>query len=229
MKIKDQKQNNDTIAKEMTPRKKNKPKHLILAFLVSFLVTAPLHAKIYQIPAPLFKEGQKLYQQHKKYPHANEIKFNLAINYAYTGQIEKGWSLLKEVPESYAPIVIEEYSKKIKENPKEWKNYFKRAFGYYFLKQKQNTKNDFLSVLKIDPQHIWAMGFLGLVEGEMKNNDKAITWCKKALKIEKNATAIHFLLAEAYRRKGNYIGFTTEMMIVGRLKTEELKKRKKYE
>ena len=76
-------------------------------------------------------------------------------------------------------------------------------------------------ILLIDPKHIWAMGFIALLEGEAGRNDEAIRWCKQALAIEKNATAIHFLLAEAYRRKGQYFSAMGEIMIVGRLKSEE--------
>jgi len=45
--------------------------------------------------------------------------------------------------------------------------------------------------------------------------------CKEALKKEPNATAIHFLLAEGYRRKGQYSKFMSEMVVVGRLQTAE--------
>ena len=38
----------------------------------------------------------------------------------------------------------------------------------------------------------------------MNNADDTLVYCKKALAIEKNATAIYLLQAEAYRRKKKY-------------------------
>jgi len=100
------------------------------------------------------------------------------------------------------------------------------AFAHYFKKERDKAKGKFLEVLDIDPNQVWAMGFVALLEGENGNNDAAIVWCKKALAIEANATAVHFLLGEAYRRKGMYFNMLGEAMIVGRLKTEEAAKRR---
>ncbi|MBT3260996.1 tetratricopeptide repeat protein [bacterium] len=70
------------------------------------------------------------------------------------------------------------------------------------------------------------MGFSALVKGENGQVDGAIDLCKKALKIEPNATAIHFLLGQALLKKGDYIGFIAESLITIRLKSEEEAARK---
>ncbi len=186
---------------------------LLLVFL---LISSSLMAKVYDIPADLLQEGRALKKIYVASPNA-EATFELAMNYAYTGRIEKGWELLKKVPPPYADVVIKKYG-----GPStEWKTHFKLAFGYYFKEQKKEALQEFQKVLKIEPKQIWAMGFIALVLGDLGHTDEAISWCKKALAIEKNATAIHFLLAEAQRRKGNIMAALGELMIVGRLKSEE--------
>ena len=54
----------------------------------------------------------------------------------------------------------------------------------------------------------------------MGQTNKAIHYCKKALKIEPDATAIHFLLAEAYRKKKQYFKMMKELLIVGKLQAK---------
>ena len=90
-------------------------------------------------------------------------------------------------------------------------------------------KNDLIETLHIfireilekNPQNFWVMGFLALVKGEIGETDAAIQLCQKALKIEPKATAIHFLLAQAFFKKGDYFGFVGESLITLRLKSEE--------
>ena len=40
------------------------------------------------------------------------------------------------------------------------------------------------------------MGLIALILGEQKKYDDCIKWCKKALRINDDATAVHFLLAK---------------------------------
>ena len=69
------------------------------------------------------------------------------------------------------------------------------------------------------------MGLIGLIYGEQKKYDLCIEWSLKALKINDNATAIHFLLGQAYYETGNYFGVIGETLSVGRLKSIESKYR----
>ena len=199
-----------------------------LFFYIFLIVTLPqtIEAKRQQIyvPPPSLIEDVKQYKKAYSISQNATTVFDLAMSYAYTGQIEKGWNMLKQIPnydKNYAPKVLNKYSSLINLDPKNWKYHFKLAFGYYFQKDKQASIDSFHNVLKIDSKNLWAMGFIALIEGERSNTDIAITYCKKALKIEKNATAIHFLLAEAYRRKENYMQAFKHVLMVGKLKTAE--------
>ena len=92
-----------------------------------------------------------------------------------------------------------------------------------------NDKNaaieSFKNVLKINPNHEWSMGLIALILGEQKKHKECIKWAKKALKINNNATAIHFLLGQAYYETGNYFGVVGQSIQVGRLKSIEAKYR----
>ncbi|MBG90562.1 MAG: hypothetical protein CL521_01965 [Actinobacteria bacterium] len=150
-------------------------------------------------------------------PTSNETQFQLAVAYAYTGEIRKGWSVLKQVSPSYATEVVTQNQRLLQQDPNEWRFAFRLAFGYYFMKQHDEALAQFERVLVIVPDHVWAMGFIGLIEGERGNVDLAIQWCHRALSIDHELAGIHFLLAEAYRRKGTYFKALKHLMISGRL------------
>jgi tetratricopeptide (TPR) repeat protein len=196
-------------------------RNLFLGVLVSIcLFSVSLEAKVYSPKDPAVLEIQQHVKLYRERPNA-ENRFELAMAYGWYGFIEKGWAALKKVPKSYAPTVLDVYGPLVKQHPGEARYPFKLAFGYYFLGEKEKAKASFRAVLALDPKQVWAMGFLALIEGEEGHNQVAIDWCKRALAIDPNATAIHFLLAEAYRRTGNYFGMMGEAMAVGRLKTQE--------
>ncbi|RAP36122.1 hypothetical protein DID80_05670 [Candidatus Marinamargulisbacteria bacterium SCGC AAA071-K20] len=196
-------------------------KKWILVLICLCAMSSVTSAKIFKISEELKQDVRSDYEIFKGDESSNESKFNLAMSYAYTGQIKKGWDLLKTIDRSYSRVVIDRYNQKIKENPDAWKYHFKVAFGYFFAKEKKTAIGEFYKVLEIKPDMVWAYGFIALIQGEMGEVDEAIRICKKALKMEPQATAIHFLLAEGYRKKGKYFRFLKEMLVVGRLQTEE--------
>jgi tetratricopeptide (TPR) repeat protein len=161
-------------------------------------------------------------------PNDAGLRFELAMAYASTGWIELGWEQLKLVPElhkNYEQVVMKNATNDIEKNPNHWPSHFKLAFAHYVMKDRAAAMQSFKTVLKIKPDHVWSMGFIALLLGEEKKYDDGIAWCKKALKINDNATAIHFLLGQAYYETGNYFGVLGETLSVGRLKSIEAKYR----
>lgn len=195
-------------------------KWLMVVVLGVCLQGGYLSARTFSETDPVILDIKEHIRMYKAAP-TPENRFELAMAFGYNGFIEQGWKILKRVPKSYAPEVVRKYEALSAKNPTNPHYPFRLAFGYYFLGQKEAAKGAFRRVLEIDSKQVWAMGFTALVEGEEKHNDAAIAWCKKALLIDKDATAIHFLLAEGYRRTGNYMGVVGEMLTVGRLKTQE--------
>ena len=207
-------------------KKKFIPKLGIFVSVFLLLFSLKANAQVYKIPPDLKAELAKNEEWLKREPESNDARFELAMSYAYTGQIMEGWATLKKLPKEYSELVIAKYEPITKNEPTNWKAPFKLAFGYYFIKKKHDAIPMFEESYRRNPNNIWALGFIAFVHGDMGNTDEAIRVCKVALKKEPNATAIHFLLAEGYRRKGQYGKFLSEMMIVGRLQTEDSLERK---
>lgn len=196
-------------------------KKILVLFVVLFGLLQPLQAEIYHIPEPLMQEVRDRKAYLESHPDSQEALFELAMSYAYTGQIRLGWGTLKQVKESYAKQVVLKYQPIIENDKTDWKSAFKLGFGYFFTKKKTKALEAFYIAKERNPENVWILGFIALVKGEMGKVDEAMKVCKKALKMEPNATGIHFLLAEGYRKKGKYMKFMSHMMIVGRLETEE--------
>ncbi|NDC82780.1 hypothetical protein EB093_03830 [bacterium] len=201
-----------------------KLKRACIGIIVLLMVTiCPVDAKVYQVSPELLKEVKQNRAVFKSNPSA-ESAFELAMSYAYTGQIEKGWDILKKVPtydKDYAPKVIEKYLKLSKDDPNEWKYQFKLAFGYYFLDKKDASLECFRRVTSIDPKNVWAKGFIALLLGDLGRLDEAVVVAKQAVQMEPNAAALHFLLGAGYLKQGNYWGLAQETVTVGRLKAQE--------
>ena len=192
-----------------------------LVVYLLFLLSSVVFAEFPYYVAPEILEEVKVNEaRYEKYPTDNGVLFDLAMSYAYSGQILDGWLTLKKLPKSYAPVVISKYEQLIEESPAMWQYHFKCAFGYFFQGRKQDAIDSFHKVIAIDDQQVWAYGFIALVYGEMGNVDDAISYCKKGLEIEPNATGIHFLLGEGYRKKKKYMKFLKQMLKVGKLQAK---------
>lgn len=196
----------------------------VLLCLMLFLCSAQINAaSVYTIPESYIADMRHAKLAYEQKSDADTV-FELAMAYAYSGLIEKGWGMLKRIPDhnaDYAPVVLAKYGALVESNPKEWRHHFKLAFGYYFKGNKKEAIRQFEEVVALEPKQVWAMGFIALIYGEQARYDEAIRLCRKALEMEPNAAAIHFLLGEAYRKTGNTMGFLSEIMTVGRLKAAE--------
>jgi tetratricopeptide (TPR) repeat protein len=197
----------------------------LAAFFIC-LLSVSVFADIYAIPEALVLDVREKKAALEAHPTSNEARFELAMSYAYTGQIRLGWGTLKTLPKSYSQEVVATYEGLTSEHLSEWTYPFKLGFGYFFVKKKQEALDAFYEARKRNPDNVWILAFIALIKGEMGHVDEAIKICKQALKMEPNATGVHFLLGEGYRKKGKYIPFLSEMMIVGRLETEEALMRK---
>lgn len=195
--------------------------NFIFVTLTVLVFSIPVFADTYKIPEELKAEVKQNKAILDKNPNSDDAQFELAMSYAYTGQIMEGWNMLKKLPKSYSKDVIAKYEPMMRDNKTDWKAPFKLAFGYYFAKKKQDAIPLFEESYRRNPKNVWALGFIAFVKGDLGQTDEAIAVCKEALKQEPNATAIHFLLAEGYRRKGQYGKFMSELAIVGKLQAAE--------
>ena len=185
--------------------------------------SVPLSAKVYQVAPELLQEVKANKAEFKIDPSA-DTAFELAMSYAYSGQIEKGWATLKKIPDDdkeYSPKVVEKYGDRVKVSPRIWKYQFKLAFGYYFMDQKDKSIACFRKVLDLDPKNVWALAFISLIKGDQGHIDEAVELAKECNRWEPNAAALHFLLGAGYLKQGNYWGVAQETVAVGRLKAQE--------
>ncbi|MEK9727338.1 MAG: tetratricopeptide repeat protein [Candidatus Margulisiibacteriota bacterium] len=196
-------------------------------FIFLFLISNLLWAFPERTPEQISIQ-KSLTQQINESPNNPALRFELAMEYASSGWIELGWDQLKLVPKlskDYQNVVFDKYLSVIEKKPLNWQAHFRLAFAYYFKNDKQKAIESFKTVLKIKPDHIWSMGLIALILGEQKKYNECIEWCKKALRINDDATAIHFLLGSAYYETGNFLGVLGESLSVGRLKSIEAKYR----
>jgi len=197
----------------------------VLLFLLFFSVIA---VPFPQRSAQDIKTQQNLINKINQSPRNPDYRFELAMEFAATGWIELGWDQLKLVPaleKNYQDIVFKKYSAILASDPQNWQAYFRLAFAYYFMDEKEKAIESFKKVLEIYPDHVWSMGLIALLYGEQKNHEECIAWTKKGLAINNDATALHFLLGQAYYETGNYFGVLGETLSVGRLKSIEAKYR----
>lgn len=158
------------------------------------------------------KEVEALKLQVEKDPNNPDLHFELAMAYSRSSSIEKGWPELQKVDDldpGYADKLIKKSMAKLKANPKDTEVRYRLAFGYYFkgLKDKDDkfkkmARDEFDSIVKIDPKHVWAMNYLGYLYAEENNLDKAIELWKQSLAIDPNNPVTHFVLGHGYYRKG---------------------------
>lgn len=161
----------------------------------------------------------------KKEPKNPDAFFELAMSYAFAGRVRKGWKNLEKVDrldKTYATKVIKKYSLLVQKDSYKWKNRFKLAFGYYFGKQKQSAINEFDKILKIKTKYVWALGYKALILGEIGQTEQTIILCKQALTLDPDAAAIHFLLSEAYKKKGQKGASIKELMTTGKLEAQDM-------
>lgn len=200
-------------------------KFSILLFLVLYSVTI---VSFPQRSAQDITIQQELINKINQSPRNPEYRFELAMEFAATGWIELGWEQLKLIPmlqNDYQDIVFKKYTTILISDPKNWRAHFRLAFAYYFMDEKDKAIESFKNVLNVYPDHVWSMGLIALLYGEQKNHKECIAWTKKGLALNNDATALHFLLGQAYYETGNYLGVLGETLSVGRLKSIEAKYR----
>lgn len=171
-----------------------------LSSAYAWTITKELQAEVKQKQAAL-----------KANPHDPQAHFDLAITYAYTNQIEAGWSELKKVNEmdpNFEKVALPKYIKLVNADPGNWKIRFRLAFAYYFNGQKSEAVRELKNVLISDPYNVFAYGYIALIEGEQDHVDEALKSVKQGLKIDRQVAALHLLLSQAYYKKGdNWKGF----------------------
>lgn len=216
-------------------------KKIFLYTLIFSVFSTSLYA-IAKVPDDLFAELQDYRRQSEIVTNNADIWFDLAMSCAYTGFVEEGFEALKKIEnieKNYAKKKVVKLKDKLDKNPEDWKIRFKFAFATYSLtidRKKNGISREEAAVIRNKAydqfeiitqklgKHfvsVWAYGYMGYIRGEQERYDEAIKIVKKGLKIEPDATALHYALGYGYLKTGNYFGLIGETITVTRLQAEE--------
>ena len=176
-------------------------------------------------PPERVQETVKYQQQLQENPGDQRAHFELAMQYALTGRVEKGIEELKQLQPTYSVQILSIYVPLSEKEPENSDHKFKLAFAYYFANRKDESKLVFQKILdEDDPKHIWAMAYKALILGEEGNNEAVIELCNRALAVDREAAGVWFLRGEAERRKGDTFKAAADMLKALRLRaTDEFK------
>lgn len=192
-----------------------------LWFLLMFLVFTSC-ALAWKITPELKDEIKKQEQVVRENPYNADAHFNLGMVYAYSNEIKKGWEELVKVNEldpKFSKFALKKYSRLVAKNPDDWRLRYRLAFSLRFTDQRDKAIEEFKIIQKLNPQEIFASGYIGLMLGEMNRVDEAIATIQEAVKKDNDVAALHLLLSEAYFRKGEKWKGASEAMEAIRLKT----------
>ncbi|NDD67519.1 hypothetical protein EBZ35_07735 [bacterium] len=198
--------------------------------LALWMGSVGVYGAVYRISPDNVAELVSLKSVYTASPSA-ESCFEYAMSLAYNGQVEKGWGVLKKIPTydpDYAGKVVAKYRGVIAQSPSNWKAHFKLAFGYYFMNKKDLTVVHMERAAALDPQNPWPVGYLALVKGEMGQMDEAVRLAKRAIQLEPNAAALHFLLSTGYYKQGKWVEASQSLVTSGRLLIQEKRVYGKY-
>lgn len=148
-------------------------------------------------------EKEKVVKENPYHPHAY---FDMAVTYGYSNKILEGWDALKKVnalDPTYAPVALRKYLRLSKRAPGDPKLRFRLAFAYYFNGKKAEALKEFETLKRADPKNIWPLGYIATILGEQEKVDQAIAVLQGALTIDSDVAVMHFLLAQAYFKKGD--------------------------
>lgn len=164
-----------------------------------------------------------------------DAHFDLAMGYARTPELEKGFECLKKVQEldaGYHEKIINTYSPLVTENPSNIEAQFRLAFGYYYqgviLGQEGKTgeaaahramaKQAFERIINVDPQYVWGYNYLAYLIAEENDLPKAAEILKTAIAKDPDNAVSHFLLGHAYHRMGQKMEAMMELAQAMRLR-----------
>ncbi len=198
-------------------------KTALVIILAVFLFLLSFEAYAWKITKELESEIKAKKEVLKENPDDPYASFELAITYAYTNYIQEGWDTLKKLNEKYPQFknqAYKTYTKKVIESPNDWRLRFRLAFALYFADKKQDAIKELKNVLLLDPNNVWAYGYISLIYGETGEIDKAIEYAKAGIKKDNLVAALHLLLSQGYYQKGDSWGGFWEATTAIRLKAQ---------
>jgi tetratricopeptide (TPR) repeat protein len=188
-------------------------RYLLLVLVTSTILTTSLFASpsvnAYSKADALWN---RLVSEYQASANSNELLPNLllGISYANLGKLTKGLDYLStfgKLSETRGKLQVREllaaYKNELQVNNNDLLNLNVLAFGFAFgMNDYEESARYLETIVRLDPDNIYARDYLGLVLGYCNKVDEAISTLKEALVKFPNHEYTHFLLALAYRQKG---------------------------
>ncbi|MBU6427905.1 MAG: tetratricopeptide repeat protein [Cyanobacteria bacterium REEB65] len=154
-------------------------------------------------------------------PQDPDAHFNLAMAYARTPDLEKGWDelqVVKKLDPAYADKVIARFEPLAAANPNNIEVLFRLAFAYYFKGYQVNdpvykakAKSAFEAILAVDPKYVWALDYLAYLTYNAGDLDGALALARRATAADPDNAVAHFLLGEGLFKERQPLAAALEM------------------
>lgn len=158
----------------------------------------------------------------------HRVRFNLAMNYAYTGFLQEGFAELAAINKAdsqYNKKILEETSKELAIATGDWKTNFYYAFALYFNNRKDEAKEYFYKVVELSPERSvkgWALGYIAYIYGEKKDWKKGLRIIEDAIRYEPDGVGLFLAKGYGQQQVGDYFGLTGTLIKVGSLQASSV-------
>ena len=200
--------------------KTNKVLLLIVLFCFCFGFSAISDAQ--------WQELKKSYTVSQTNTSDPRVRFDLAMNYAYTGFLQEGFaelSALNKADSQYNKKILEDTSKELAIATGNWKTNFYYAFALYFNDRKDEAKDYFYKVVELSPEKSvkgWALGYIAYIYGEKKDWRTALKIIEDAIRYEPDGVGLYLAKGYGQQQVGDYFGLTGTLIKVGSLQASSV-------
>ncbi|GEM_PF-3459222 len=180
----------------------------------------------YLVTPELRRECEVLRQRMVKEAKSAEAHFELAICLSLMGSIEESRDALetsKKVDPEFRRRALPVYLERFRQQPDDPRTAYRLACVYYFNDKPEEALHYFSVVAEHQPVgqiNAWAFGYMGVLKGEQKKWEEAEQLARKGIGLERDAYALHLVLALALKGQGRYLAALDEYFIATRLKDE---------
>lgn len=156
------------------------------------------------------------------------VRFGMAMAYAYTGFIQEGFSeiaLIPSVDPTFKSVVVDKYVRKTNLNPSNWQHHWFLAFAYYVNDRKDESIIEFQKVINLVGDNSvkgWAWGYIAYIYGERKDWPKAMSAINNAIKLEPDGGALYFAKGLALKETGDNVGAAGAIVMAGTLQAKQM-------
>lgn len=156
------------------------------------------------------------------------IRFSMAMTYAYTGFIEDGFREIAAIPSvdpTFKAKVVDRYLRKVKVNPTNWQHHWYLAFAYYVNERKDEAILEFQKAADLTKDLSikgWAFGYIAYIYGERKDWPKAMSAINAAIKYEPDGAALYFAKGLALKETGDTVGAAGAIVMAGALQAKQM-------